>query len=45
VVPALKAAFKHKGCVVLDFQVEREENVFPMIPAGQAVDRMIGGMA
>ena len=45
VVPALKEAFRHRGCVVLDFRVEREENVFPMIPAGQAVDRMIGGMA
>jgi acetolactate synthase I/II/III large subunit len=45
VIPALKKAFKHKGCVVLDFRVEREENVWPMIPAGQAVDRMIGGMA
>jgi len=25
--------------------VTREENVFPMIPAGEAVDRMMGGMA
>ncbi len=45
VEPALKQAFKHKGPVLLDFHVTREENVFPMIPAGQAVDRMIGGMA
>ncbi len=45
VEPALKQAFKHKGPVLLDFRVTREENVFPMIPAGQAVDRMIGGMA
>jgi len=45
VVPALKEAFRHRGCVLLDFQVIREENVWPMIPAGEAVDRMIGGMA
>jgi acetolactate synthase-1/2/3 large subunit len=45
VVPALQEAFRHRGCVMLDFHVTREENVFPMIPAGQAVDRMIGGMA
>jgi acetolactate synthase-1/2/3 large subunit len=45
VVPALKKAFAHKGPVLLDFHVTREENVFPMIPAGEAVDRMMGGMA
>ncbi|MBL7091778.1 MAG: biosynthetic-type acetolactate synthase large subunit [Candidatus Omnitrophica bacterium] len=31
--------------VVLDFIVEKEENVFPMVPAGEAINRMIGGMA
>jgi len=45
VEPALKEAFKSKHCVMLDFHVTREENVFPMIPAGEALDRMIGGMA
>jgi acetolactate synthase-1/2/3 large subunit len=45
VVPALEEAFRLKDCVMLDFHVTREENVFPMIPAGEAVDRMIGGMA
>jgi acetolactate synthase-1/2/3 large subunit len=45
VVPALKKAFAHRGPVVLDFHVTRAENVFPMIPAGEAVDRMMGGMA
>jgi len=25
--------------------VEEEENVMPMVPAGQAINRMIGGMA
>ncbi|HOX04827.1 MAG TPA: biosynthetic-type acetolactate synthase large subunit [Planctomycetota bacterium] len=45
VEPALREAFRLKECVMLDFHVTREENVFPMIPAGEAVDRMIGGMA
>ncbi len=31
--------------VFMDFQIEPEENVFPMVPAGEAIDRMIGGMA
>ncbi len=35
---ALKSAFKHKGVVLLDFSVEREENVLPMIPAGGSID-------
>ncbi|NQT46789.1 MAG: biosynthetic-type acetolactate synthase large subunit [Candidatus Omnitrophica bacterium] len=42
---ALKKALKIKGPVVLDFIVEGEENVFPMVPAGEAINRMIGGMA
>ena len=29
----------------MDFRVEKEENVFPMVPAGEAINRMIGGMA
>jgi acetolactate synthase-1/2/3 large subunit len=33
------------GPVLLDFHVAREENVFPMVPAGEAIDRMITGMA
>ncbi len=31
--------------MILDFIVEKEENVFPMVPAGEAINRMIGGMA
>jgi len=30
---------------VLDFAVDPEENVFPMVPAGSAINKMIGGMA
>jgi len=43
--PAIKKAVNTKGPVVLDFIVEKEENVFPMVPAGEAINRMIGGMA
>jgi len=30
---------------VLEIKIAREENVFPMVPAGAAINRMIGGMA
>lgn len=41
----LKEMIEHEGPVLVDARVEREENVFPMVPAGEAIDRMIGGMA
>lgn len=41
--PALKKAIAHDGPYVLDFRIEREENVFPMVPAGAAINEMIGG--
>ena len=34
-----------KSAVIADFWIEEEENVFPMVPAGEAINRMIGGMA
>jgi len=43
--PAIKKALSIKNCVFLDFHVEQEENVFPMVPAGKAINQMIGGMA
>ena len=43
--PALDTAFADREVWVLDFAIEPEENVFPMVPAGEAIDRMIGGMA
>jgi acetolactate synthase-1/2/3 large subunit len=42
---AIKEALSIKKCVFMDFKVEKEENVFPMVPAGEAINRMIGGMA
>ena len=43
--PAIKEALATPGPVFIDFRIDREENVFPMVPAGEAIDRMIGGMA
>ena len=42
---AIKEILSYKGSVLADFQIEEEENVFPMVPAGEAINRMIGGMA
>ena len=41
----LKEMIEHNGPVIVDARIDREENVFPMVPAGEAIDRMIGGMA
>jgi acetolactate synthase-1/2/3 large subunit len=43
IVPAIHAAMEAEGPFVLDFRVTREENVFPMVPAGAAINEMIGG--
>ncbi|MCM8762896.1 MAG: biosynthetic-type acetolactate synthase large subunit [Candidatus Omnitrophica bacterium] len=43
--PALEKALETNNTVFLDFHIEPEENVFPMVPAGEAINRMIGGMA
>ncbi len=45
VVPAIKKALETPGVVVMDFVVAPEENVFPMVPAGETINRMIMGMA
>ena len=43
--PAIEKALSVKNTVFIDFHIEPEENVFPMVPAGEAINRMIGGMA
>ena len=40
---AIDRALKIDNCVFLDFHVEGEENVYPMVPAGQAINKMLGG--
>ncbi|MBD3425752.1 MAG: biosynthetic-type acetolactate synthase large subunit [Candidatus Omnitrophica bacterium] len=45
VVPALKKMLKTKGPVMLDVLIDKEENVFPMVPAGEAINNMLHGLA
>jgi len=42
---AIKKALDIKRTVLMDFRVEPEENVFPMVPAGQPINKMIGVLA
>jgi acetolactate synthase-1/2/3 large subunit len=42
---AIEKAIATDNVVFIDFHIEPEENVFPMVPAGEAINRMIGGMA
>ncbi len=39
--PALKEAVESGRPTVIDFVVEREENVYPMVPAGAAINEML----
>jgi len=41
----IERAINEPNTVLIDFRVEEEENVMPMVPVGQAINRMIGGMA
>jgi acetolactate synthase-1/2/3 large subunit len=41
VQPAVEAARAHPGTVLIEFRVEQEDSVFPMVPAGADLDAMI----
>jgi len=41
VAPVLKKAFKLKKTVIVDVRVEREANVYPMVPAGASLTEML----
>ncbi|HEY8550625.1 MAG TPA: biosynthetic-type acetolactate synthase large subunit [Vicinamibacterales bacterium] len=41
VVPAVQEARRHQGTVLIDFRVEQEDSVFPMVPAGNDLHNMI----
>ncbi|MFH0763723.1 MAG: biosynthetic-type acetolactate synthase large subunit [Candidatus Omnitrophota bacterium] len=41
--PAIDRALGIDNCVLIDFRIEQEENVFPMVPAGEAINKMISG--
>ncbi len=40
-VPTIEAARAHDQAVLLDFRVEQEDSVYPMVPAGAALHEMI----
>ncbi|MFH0731388.1 MAG: biosynthetic-type acetolactate synthase large subunit [Candidatus Omnitrophota bacterium] len=42
---AIEKALSIDNTVLIDFKVEPEENVFPMVPAGQAINQIIQGLA
>jgi acetolactate synthase I/II/III large subunit len=39
--PAIEAARAHQGTALIDFQVEQEDTVYPMVPAGADLHAMI----
>jgi acetolactate synthase I/II/III large subunit len=41
VVPSVQAARAHKGTTILEFRVEQEDSVYPMVPAGADLHAMI----
>jgi len=41
--PALREAIGNGRPTVIDFRTSAEENVYPMVPAGQEITEMIGG--
>jgi acetolactate synthase-1/2/3 large subunit len=41
VIPALRAAREHPGPALIDFKVEQEDTVYPMVAAGAALHDMI----
>ena len=40
VVPTLKKAFSLSKPVVIDFVVDPDENVYPMVPAGEPLNQI-----
>jgi acetolactate synthase-1/2/3 large subunit len=43
--PAIERALSTDNTVFVDFRIEEEENVYPMVPAGEAINKMIEGLA
>ncbi len=41
VIPTVQRAREHPGPVIIDFRVEQEDSVYPMVPAGKALHEMI----
>ena len=41
VIPSVKRAREKRGAVLIDFKVEQEDSVYPMVPAGSDLHQMI----
>ncbi len=41
VVPAIEQAMAHPGPFLIDFMIEPEENVFPMVPPGASLGEVM----
>jgi len=41
VIPAVEQAMKEQGPFLIDFKIEPEENVYPMVPAGASLAEML----
>ena len=41
VVPAVQSARRHEGAMLINFQVEQEDTVYPMVAAGASLHEMI----
>lgn len=41
VAPAIREARQHRGTALINFMVEQEDAVFPMVPSGAALHQMI----
>ena len=41
VIPTVESARQHSGAFLIDFQVEQEDSVYPMIAPGAALHEMI----
>jgi acetolactate synthase-1/2/3 large subunit len=41
VVPAVQSARRHDGPVLINFKVEQEDTVYPMVAAGASLHEMI----
>jgi acetolactate synthase-1/2/3 large subunit len=39
--PAIREANEHPGPVIVDFVIEKVDNVYPMIPVGQSINELI----
>jgi acetolactate synthase-1/2/3 large subunit len=43
IAPVLKQGLEIDGPAIMEFFLEREENVFPMVPAGRSIDQILEG--